>query len=74
MLNERKPLNAATIKAMKPEDKDLSDIEENEGLRVSCTKAGTKTFCYRYKSLITNKLCQIKIGRFPCIFSCIAIT
>jgi len=67
MLKERKSLNAATIKAMKPEDKDLSDIEENEGLRVSCAKAGTKTFCYRYKSLITNKLCQIKIGRFPSI-------
>ena len=31
MINERKPLNAATIKAMKPEDSDLSDIEENEG-------------------------------------------
>ncbi|MBA6390453.1 tyrosine-type recombinase/integrase [Colwellia sp. BRX10-3] len=67
MLKERKSLNAATIKAMKHKDKDLSDIEENEGLRVSCAKAGTKTFCYRYKSPITNKLCQIKIGRFPSI-------
>ncbi|PKI12784.1 tyrosine-type recombinase/integrase [Colwellia sp. 12G3] len=65
MLKERKPLNAATIKAMKPEDKYLSDIEENEGLRVSCNKSGTKSFFYRYKSPITNKLCQIKIGRFP---------
>ncbi len=65
MLNERKPLNAATIKAMKSGDKDLSDVDENEGLRVSCGNAGAKTFFYRYKSPITNKLCQIKIGKFP---------
>lgn len=65
MSNVRKPLYTSTIKAMKPEDKDLSDIEENEGLRVSCGKSGTKSFFYRYKSPITNKLCQIKIGRFP---------
>tara|TARA_R110001583_G_C5669027_1_gene410519 strand:- start:11178 stop:12446 length:1269 start_codon:yes stop_codon:yes gene_type:complete len=65
MINERKPLNAATIKAMKIGDKDLSDTEENEGLRVSCANAGAKTFFYRYKSPITNKLRQIKIGRFP---------
>jgi integrase len=65
MIYERKSLNAATIKAMKPKGKDLSDTEENEGLRVSCGKTGTKTFFYRYKSPITNKLCQIKIGRFP---------
>ena len=32
MLNERKPLNAATIKAMKPDGKHLSDIDKNEGL------------------------------------------
>jgi integrase len=67
MTNVRKPLNAATIKAMKIGDKDLSDTEENEGLRVSCGNAGAKTFFYRYKSPITNKLCQIKIGRFPSI-------
>lgn len=65
MLKERKPLNAASIKAMKVGDKDLSDIEENEGLRVSCGKGSTKSFFYRYKSPITDKLCQIKIGRFP---------
>ncbi|MFT6989639.1 MAG: integrase [Paraglaciecola sp.] len=67
MTNVRKPLNAATIKAMKIGDKDLSDTEENEGLRVSCANAGAKTFFYRYKSPITNKLCQIKIGRFSSI-------
>jgi len=32
MLNERKPLNAATIKAMKSDGKYLSDIDKNEGL------------------------------------------
>jgi len=65
MINERKALNAATIKAMKIGDKDLSDTDENEGLRVSCANAGAKTFFYRYKSPLTNKLRQIKIGRFP---------
>jgi integrase len=65
MKKERKPLSAATIKALKAEERDLSDIEENAGLRVSCGKSGTKSFFYRYKSPVTNKLCQIKIGRFP---------
>ena len=67
MTNVRKPLNSATIKAMKAEDSDLSDIEENEGLRVSCGNSGAKTFFYRYKSPLTNKLCQIKLGRFSSI-------
>ena len=44
MKNVRKPLSAATIKAMKPGGKDLSGIAENEGLRVSCGKSGTKFF------------------------------
>jgi integrase len=64
---KKKALYVSTIVAMKPSGKDLSDIEENEGLRVSCGKTGIKTFFYRYKSPLTNKLCQIKIGRFPSI-------
>jgi hypothetical protein len=29
---------------MKPQDKDLSDIGENSGLRVTCVNAGIKSF------------------------------
>jgi integrase len=62
-----KPLNSATINRLKPTDKDLSDVGENRGLRVSCSNAGTKSFFYRYTSPETNKLTQIQIGRFPLV-------
>ena len=42
MLNERKPLNAATIKAMKPDGKHLSDIDKNEGLSYIVLKQALK--------------------------------
>lgn len=60
-----KPLSTKTIQAMKPGQKDLADVGENRGLRVSCGYGGTKTFYYRYKSPLTGKLAQIKIGNFP---------
>ncbi|WP_028300748.1 tyrosine-type recombinase/integrase [Oceanospirillum beijerinckii] len=62
---DNKPLTPLAIKAMKPEDKDLSDTADNRGLRVTCGKTGKKTFFYRYKSPVTKKLTQIKIGVFP---------
>jgi len=62
---DNKPLSPLAIKAMKPEDKDLSDTADNRGLRVTCGKTGKKTFFYRYKSPVTKKLTQIKIGTFP---------
>jgi integrase len=65
MNHQNKALNSAVINSMKPSDKDISDIGENRGLRVSCGKAGTKAFFYRYTSPITKKLTQIQIGRFP---------
>ena len=64
---QKKPLNSAVISNMKPQDKDLSDIGENSGLRVSCGNAGTKSFFYRYTSPVTKKLTQIQIGRFPSV-------
>jgi len=68
VMNEQtKPLSFATINSMKPYDKDLADIGENRGLRVTCANAGTKSFFYRYTSPITGKLTQIQIGRFPLI-------
>jgi len=67
MNQQSKPLNSAVISSMKPSDKDKADIGENRGLRITCAKAGTKSFFYRYKSPITKKLTQIQIGRFPLI-------
>ena len=65
MNQQNKALNSAVINSMKPSDKDISDTGENRGLRVSCGKAGTKSFFYRYTSPVTKKLTQIQIGRFP---------
>jgi integrase len=67
MNHQIKPLNSAAINSLKPSDKDLSDVGENRGLRVSCSNAGTKSFFYRYTSPETQKLTQIQIGRFPSI-------
>jgi len=49
---------------MKSGDKVLSDVDENEGLRVSYVEIGAKFF-YFYKSPTSHKLCQIKIGKSP---------
>jgi len=66
-MSDKKPLNSNAISAMKPGYKDLADIGENRGLRVSCANAGAKSFYYRYMSPVTRKLVQIQIGRFPAI-------
>jgi len=50
---------------MKPGSRDLSDAGEYRGLRVSCGTAGTKSFFYRYRSPITERLVQMKLGTFP---------
>ena len=50
---------------MRPSDKVKSDVGENRGLRVACGASGRKTFFYRYKSPITGKLVQMRIGHFP---------
>jgi len=62
-----KPLSFRAIDSMKPGSKDLSDIGEYRGLRVTCGSGGTKSFFYRYKSPITGKLIQMKLGTFPAI-------
>jgi len=67
MNQQTKILNSAVISSMKPSDKDLADVGENRGLRVTCANAGTKSFFYRYTSPITKKLTQIQIGRYPLI-------
>jgi integrase len=60
-----KPLSFRAIDSMKPDSRDLSDTGEYRGLRVTCGRAGTKTFFYRYKSPLTGKLVQMKLGSFP---------
>lgn len=62
---EKKPLSSRKIESMRPGDQIMSDMGENRGLRISCGKAGTKSFFYRYSSPITKKLVQVNIGRFP---------
>lgn len=58
MQKKQKSVNAAAVNAMKLEDKHLSDRENNEGLGVSFAKTGTKTPCYQYLGLISDKLYQ----------------
>ncbi|MFZ9038574.1 MAG: tyrosine-type recombinase/integrase [Gammaproteobacteria bacterium] len=60
-----KPLSFRAIDSMKPGSRDLSDAGEYRGLRVSCGTAGAKSFYYRYKSPLTGKLIQMKLGSFP---------
>lgn len=64
---EKKPLSSKAIEAMRPGDKVMSDCGENSGLRIKCGASGTKTFYYRYKSPLTNKLVQIKIDNYPVV-------
>ena len=62
-----KPLSFRAIDSMKPGAKDLSDTGEYRGLRVYCGTAGTKSFYYRYRSPLTEKLVQMKLGAFPSV-------
>ena len=64
-IHSTKPLSFRAIDTMKPGAKDLIDAGEYRGLRVSCGISGTKSFIYRYKSPITYKMTQIKLGNFP---------
>ena len=69
-LQDDKPAKALTsraIEAMKPTSKELADSGENRGLRVTCGAKGIKTFIYRYRSPLTNKLVQISIGHYPTV-------
>lgn len=61
----RVALSALAIKKMKAGDADKSDIGEYIGLRVTCSKAGAKSFVYRYRSPIDNSLKKITLGSFP---------
>ena len=60
-----KPLSAKAIEAMKPGAKPKADVGEYTGLRVVCGKSGVRTFVYRYRSPIDDKLKQFKIGSYP---------
>lgn len=62
-----KALASRAIETMKPTSKELADSGENRGLRVTCGAKGIKTFIYRYRSPLTNKLVQISIGHYPTV-------
>lgn len=62
-----KPLSAKAIEAMKHNSPIKADVGENSGLRVKCGSTGVKTFFYRYKSPVSGKLTQIKIGNYPAV-------
>ena len=62
-----KPLSAKTVEKMKPGMPDKGDVGDYRGLRVSCGAGGTTTFFYRYKSPVTGKLRQVKLGNFPAL-------
>lgn len=64
-MSDSKILSYKSIEALKPGSKPLADVGENRGLRVACGQGGTKTFFYRYKSHISGKLAQIKLGNVP---------
>lgn len=61
-----KPLTTKAIEHLKPDGSTLADIGEYRGLRIRSGKSA-KTFFYRYRSPITGKLVQVKIGNFPSI-------
>ena len=46
MNHQTKTLTSAAISSMKPNDKDLADVGENRGLRVTCANAGTKSLIH----------------------------
>jgi len=61
--NSSKPLTAIKVKALKA-GQSIKDTGENAGLNVSCNKSGVKTFFYRYRSPIENKVKRVTIGIF----------
>jgi len=63
MTSHSKPLTSLTLNALKPGET-ITDGGEYRGLRATCGKSGVKTFVYRYRSPVDQKIKQIKIGRF----------
>lgn len=61
---KQKVLSYQAIVKMKPNDKALTDVKENRGLRVECSKTGIKRFVYRYRRT-DQRLIEMTIGHFP---------
>ena len=61
--NSNKPLSSLTLNALKP-GVTVVDSGEYRGLRVVCGQSGVKSFVYRYRSPVSGRIKQIKIGRF----------
>lgn len=61
--NSSKPLSTVSINSLKP-DNTLAGAGEYRGLRVECGKRGSKSFVYRYRSPVSGKVKQYKIGNY----------
>ncbi len=59
----KKALTALSVKRLKSGY--LSDTHPHGGLRLVVNKSGSKTWIYRYRSPIDNKLKQVKLGLYP---------
>ena len=59
----KKALTALSVKRLKSGY--LSDILPHSGLRIVVNKSGSKTWVYRYRSPLNNKLKQVKLGLYP---------
>lgn len=57
-----KPLTSLALNNLKAGNT-IVDVGEYRGLRTVCGKSGVKTFVYRYRSPVDQKIKQIKIGR-----------
>ncbi|MBG57947.1 MAG: integrase [Porticoccus sp.] len=58
-----KPLTSLALNNLKPGDT-IADAGEYRGLRAVCGNSGVKTFIYRYRSPVDQKVKQVKIGRY----------
>lgn len=62
-VKSNKPLSTLSINSLKPGNS-LLDSGEYRGLRVECGNTGQKTFIYRYRSPVTDKVKRFRVGRF----------
>ncbi|AMO56194.1 hypothetical protein GZ77_05105 [Endozoicomonas montiporae] len=60
----KKPLTNRGIVTLKPGEV-RADTAQHTGLRVACGKEGRKSFIYRFRSPVTQKLVQITLGHYP---------
>jgi hypothetical protein len=63
LVKSNKPLSTLSINSLKPGNSIL-DTGEYRGLRVECGNTELKTFIYRYRSPVIDKVKRFRVGRF----------